>query len=179
MDFIHSDHCVGCLKTFKRLLTHLAQNAVCASHYAVHDKSAESILSIFPNDDHLNTSHVSEGATCSRLNVSSSSCCRLLLGKERVVHFLGRPSTMSCTSKMWTNLRTILWSMMTRYQIYMVMIRMYQKVIMRNVKLIIVFLICMRSCVSYDQTRSVLSAFLGKRRSKLSYCNSYGILTVL
>jgi hypothetical protein len=78
----HSDHCVGCLKSFKRLLTHLAQNAECASHYAVHNKSAATILSIVPNDDHLNTSHVFEGATCSRLNVSSSSSCRLLLGKE-------------------------------------------------------------------------------------------------
>jgi hypothetical protein len=69
---LQSDHCVGCLKTFKRLLTHLAQNAACASHYAAHDKSAATILSI-PNDGHLNSSHVSEGATRSRLNVSSSS----------------------------------------------------------------------------------------------------------
>jgi hypothetical protein len=79
---LHSDHCVGCLQTFKRLLSHLAQNAVCALHYAVHDKSAATILSIVPNDDHLNTSHVSKGATCSCLNVSSSSSCCLLLGKE-------------------------------------------------------------------------------------------------
>jgi hypothetical protein len=47
----------------------------------VHNKSAATILSI-PNDDHLNNSHASEGATCSCLNVSSSSSCCLLLVKE-------------------------------------------------------------------------------------------------
>ena len=61
---------------FKRLLAHLAQNAVCASQNA-----AATILSI-PNDDNLKTSHVSEGATCSRLNVSSSPSRGLLLGKD-------------------------------------------------------------------------------------------------
>jgi hypothetical protein len=47
----------------------------------VHGKSAATILSI-PNNDHLNTSHVSEGATRSCLNASSSSSGGLLLGKE-------------------------------------------------------------------------------------------------
>jgi hypothetical protein len=79
LSLLHSDHCVGWLK---RLLTHLAQNAVYASHDAVHNKSAATILSI-PNNDHLNTSHVLEGATCSCLNVNlSSSCAFMLLGKE-------------------------------------------------------------------------------------------------
>jgi hypothetical protein len=79
----HSDHCAGCLKTFKRLLTHLAQNAACASHYAAHDKqSAPKVLSIPRNDGHLNTSNVSEGATRSHPNVSSSSFRGLLLAKE-------------------------------------------------------------------------------------------------
>ena len=78
----HSDHCVGCLKSFKRLLTHLAQNAVCALHYAAHDNSAPAVLSI-PNYCHLNTSHaLSEGATRSHPNVRSSSFHGLLLGKE-------------------------------------------------------------------------------------------------
>jgi hypothetical protein len=71
---------------FKRLLTYLAQNAVCASHFAVHNKSAATILST-PNNDHLNTSHVSEGATCSFLNVSLSSTGGLLLGKENATSF--------------------------------------------------------------------------------------------
>jgi hypothetical protein len=67
---------------FKRRLIHLAQNVVCASHYAVHDKSAATILIIPTSNDHLNTCHVLEGATCSRLNVSLSSSRGLLLGKE-------------------------------------------------------------------------------------------------
>jgi hypothetical protein len=47
----------------------------------VHDKSAATILSV-PNNDHLNTSHVLEGANRSCLNVSSSSSRGLLLGRE-------------------------------------------------------------------------------------------------
>jgi hypothetical protein len=41
-----------------------------------------------------------------------------------------------------------------------------------NVKLITLSLIPMGKCRSCDQTLSVLSVFLGRRRSKLSYCCS-------
>jgi hypothetical protein len=76
-----SDLCVGCQKPFKRLATHLAQNAGCASHYSANDKSAAAISTI-SNDGHVNTSNVSQGATRSRLNWSSTSSRGLLSVKE-------------------------------------------------------------------------------------------------
>ena len=76
-----SDVCVGCQKPFKRLATHLAQNAGCASHYSANDISAAAISTI-SNDGRVNTSNVSQGATRSRLNWSSTSSRGLLSVKE-------------------------------------------------------------------------------------------------
>jgi hypothetical protein len=145
MKISHSDHCVGCLKKFKRLLTHLAHNAVCASHYAVHNKSAATILTI-TIDDHLNTNHVFEGTTCSRLNVSLSSSRRFLLGKESGTIFKEADNN-ELHVKDVNKFEDDLWAMMTRFHMFMLMIRMYQKVIRSNVKLITVILICMRRAV--------------------------------
>jgi hypothetical protein len=76
-----SDLCVGCQKPFKRLATHLAQSAGCGSHYSANYKSAAAISTI-SNNVHVNTSNVSQGATRSRLNWSSTSSRALLSVKE-------------------------------------------------------------------------------------------------
>jgi hypothetical protein len=75
------DLCVGCQKPFKRLATHLALNAGCASHDTANDKSAAAISTI-SNNGHMNTSDVLQGATCSRLNWSLTSSRGLLSVKE-------------------------------------------------------------------------------------------------
>jgi hypothetical protein len=59
---------LGCTKSFKRLSTHVAQNAVCGAHYtATEHKSALPI----PNDIHLSTNVPQRFGA--RLNVSSRS----------------------------------------------------------------------------------------------------------
>jgi hypothetical protein len=138
----------------------------------VHDKSAATKLSI-PNDDHLNTSHVSEGATCSRLNVSSSSSRRLLLGKESGTIFGEADNNelhVEDVNKFEDNFvvnddafpnvhgddQDVSESDKEECQADLSVLDLNEK------------LFKLRSN-PFD-----LEHFLGKRRSKLSYCNSYG-----
>jgi hypothetical protein len=62
------DRCRGCRKPFKRLSTHIAQNAVCAGHYGT--TAHKSSLPI-PNNIHANT--YAQGAR-TRLDLDSYSC---------------------------------------------------------------------------------------------------------
>ena len=62
------DRCRGCRKPFKRLSTHIAQNAVCAGHYGT--TAHKSSLPI-PNNIHANT--YAPGAR-TRLDLDSYSC---------------------------------------------------------------------------------------------------------
>ena len=60
------DHCFVCQKSFKRLFAHLAQSAACKSHYmlAHDDKEAPPLtLPTIPNNDHVYTSTVLQGAS--------------------------------------------------------------------------------------------------------------------
>jgi len=142
----------------------------------VHDKSAATILSV-PNNDHLNTSHVLEGANRSCLNVSSSSSCRLLLGKESVTIFGEADNELHVEDvnkfednfvvddDAFPNVRAddqdVSERDMEECQADHSVLDLYEK------------LFKLRS------NPFGLEHFLGKRRSKLSYCNSYAILTVL
>jgi hypothetical protein len=81
-----SVHCVGCTKLFKRLSTHLAQNAGCAAHYycghtsTAHNESATT--PIIPN----NSNFLREATSSTCLNLrSSSSHCGLLPVRKCVI----------------------------------------------------------------------------------------------
>ena len=78
-----SDHCFVCQKSFKRLFAHLAQSAVCKSHYMLaHDGDKAPPAATLPTitvHDNVYTSNVSQGASRhTRLNLcwSSSSHAR-------------------------------------------------------------------------------------------------------
>jgi hypothetical protein len=74
---LSSVYCVGCTKLFKRLSTHLAQDARCAPHYycghtskASHKESVKTPT--IPND--RNFLREATSSTCLNLSFSSSCC---------------------------------------------------------------------------------------------------------
>jgi hypothetical protein len=168
-----SNLCVGCQQPFKRLATHLAQNAGCASHYSANDKSAAAISTI-SNDGHVNTSNVSQGATRSCLNWSLTSSSRGLLSVKESGAISGEVNDELRVEDV-NEFEDDFVGDDDLPTTFTLMIRMFHKVKRRNVKQTTASSICMRRCLSCDQTRSVLSVFLGRGRSKLSYCSSYRI----
>jgi hypothetical protein len=70
-----SNDCNVCGKNFKRLESHLSQNLACKSYYMSRCvNAAATVAPNIPNDsNHVNTSHVLQGASQSCLNLRSPS----------------------------------------------------------------------------------------------------------
>ena len=70
-----SNDCNVCGKHFKRLESHLSQNLACKSYYMSRCvNAAATVAPNIPNDsNHVNTSHVLQGASRSCLNLRSPS----------------------------------------------------------------------------------------------------------
>jgi hypothetical protein len=71
----YNNDCNVCGKHFKRLESHLSQNLACKSYYM--SRGVNAAATVAPNiqndSSHMNTSHVFQGASCSRLNLRSPS----------------------------------------------------------------------------------------------------------